>query len=161
RADAVDRSLARHVPASEPGGPGGVAGGAAAAPRRGRRRGSPHAAPAAPGRGDDHVRLQLGRPSRRGIPAVNPAALATSADLGPIPPELLLTVAGTVILLLDAFAPSLRRAWTLLALLSTGAAAWLAWTLPAGASFHGLIEATPVTGFLSVVVLLAAALSLL
>jgi len=85
-----------------------------------------------------------------------------AGDVGSLAPELALTAGGVLILLADAFLPAARRAFTGLALLACGAAAWAAVArTPAGASFGGLLEATPVTRALSLVVLLAAAISLL
>jgi NADH-quinone oxidoreductase subunit N len=81
-------------------------------------------------------------------------------DLASLAPEILLAAAGSLLLLLDAFLPAARRALTPLALAATAAAAWLAWRLPAGTSFGGLIEATPITLAFGLVVLLAAALAL-
>jgi NADH-quinone oxidoreductase subunit N len=85
-----------------------------------------------------------------------------SADLRSLAPELILAGGGVLVLLADAFLPAARRAFTGLAVLVTALAAWAASeTVPAGSSFGGLLEATPVTRALSLVVLLAAAISLL
>jgi NADH-quinone oxidoreductase subunit N len=51
----------------------------------------------------------------------------TRADLVSLLPELILCGGGVVILLLDAIAPRLRRAWTAVGLVVTAAAAWGAW----------------------------------
>ena len=48
----------------------------------------------------------------------------THADLVSLWPELILSGGGVLILLLDAVAPGLRRAWTAVALATTAAAAW-------------------------------------
>lgn len=86
----------------------------------------------------------------------------SARELAALAPELALTLGGIVILLLDAFAPGLRRAWTPLALAAVAVAAWAAWArVPRGTSFGGLLEASPVTLGFSLVVLLAAALGLL
>ena len=53
---------------------------------------------------------------------MNPYAIPT-ADLARLAPELTLCVTGTLVLLLEAFAPRLRPAFTWLALLGTGIAA--------------------------------------
>ena len=92
---------------------------------------------------------------------MNPYAVAAS-DLQSISAELLLAGAGIVVLLLDAFAPSLRRSFTALALAASVGAAWLAWSNPvSGSSFSGLIESTALTTGFALLVLLAAFLSLL
>jgi len=86
----------------------------------------------------------------------------TGADLWSLAPELLLCGGGSLLLLLDAFAPGLRRSFTLIALAFTVLAGWAAWNwVPAGASFGGLLEATSATQALSLVVLLATFLGLL
>jgi NADH-quinone oxidoreductase subunit N len=89
------------------------------------------------------------------------------ADLMSLLPEMILSGAGIVILLLDAIAPKLRRAFTALAVLTVAAAAWGAWM--AWASFpgdstltwSGLLETSGVTYSLSLVILLATGLCLL
>jgi NADH-quinone oxidoreductase subunit N len=83
------------------------------------------------------------------------------ADLASLVPELVLTAAGIVLLLADAFVPALRRLWTPLALLAVAGAVYLAWNLPAGSSFGGQLEASGVTLGFSGVVLLAGFLALL
>ncbi len=93
---------------------------------------------------------------------MNLSYAVSAADLQSVQPELWLCGAGTLILLLDAFLPRLRRLWTTpLALLGLLGAAWLAWNLPNGPSFGGLIEASATTRVLTAVVLLAAALATL
>lgn len=86
----------------------------------------------------------------------------SAAELWSVAPEIVLTAAGIVILLLEAFAPALRRTFTGLAAAATlfaayAAAAWM----PLGRSFNGLLEADGVTLAFSMVVLLAALLGLL
>lgn len=85
----------------------------------------------------------------------------TRADLASIAPELVLTLAGVVILLLEAFAPRLRSAFTGLAVLAAVGAAWLAWGLDPHASYAGILVADRLTAFGSTIVLAAAALALL
>ena len=85
----------------------------------------------------------------------------TRADLAAIAPELLLAAAGCLVLLLEAFTPVLRRAFTALSVLAAAGAAWLAWELPAEASFGGLLVADRLTAVGSLIVLTSAALSLL
>src|SRR6202035_6199209 len=77
-------------------------------------------------------------------------------------PELILAGGGVLLLLLEALVPALRRAFTGLALLATAAAGWaaVAWVAE-GPSWNGLLEATPFTRALSLVVLLATVLGLL
>ncbi len=83
-------------------------------------------------------------------------------------PEMILCGGGVLLLMLDAIAPSLRRAFTGIALLTTLAAAWgLYYATPghtagdAARTFGGLIETSPLTAAFSFVVLVATALSLL
>jgi NADH-quinone oxidoreductase subunit N len=89
------------------------------------------------------------------------------ADLMSLLPEMILSGAGIVILLLDAIAPKLRRAFTALAVLSVVAAAWGAWMawsdFPGDSllTWGGLLETSGVTYSLSLVILLATGLCLL
>jgi NADH-quinone oxidoreductase subunit N len=85
----------------------------------------------------------------------------THHDLASIAPEGLLVLAGALILLLEAFTPRLRSAFTALAVLAAAGAAWLAWDLAPGASYAGLLVADRLTAFGSTIVLAAAALALL
>ncbi len=82
-------------------------------------------------------------------------------DVAGLAPELLLTAAATLILLLEAFAPGLRRSFGVLSLLATLAAAWLLGAQATGTAFHGLVEATPLTRAFSMAILIAAGLGLL
>jgi NADH-quinone oxidoreductase subunit N len=87
-------------------------------------------------------------------------------DLISLLPEMILCGAGIVLLMLEALAPGLRRAFTALAVLCTALAAWGAWYawahLPEGAlTFGGLLETSRSTYALSLVVLLATGLCLL
>ncbi len=85
-----------------------------------------------------------------------------AGDLRTLTPEIVLTAAGIVTLLLDAFAPGLRRAFTAFSAAATLLAGWAAWKLvPAGASFNGLIESDGTTLAFSLVVLTATVLGLL
>lgn len=89
------------------------------------------------------------------------------ADLISLLPEMILSGAGIVILLLDAIAPKLRRSFTLLSVLSVAAAAWgayEAWRTAPGSSvltWGGLLETSGPTYALSLIVLLATGLCLL
>ena len=86
----------------------------------------------------------------------------TGADLWSVAPESVLAVAGIVILLLEAFAPALRRAFTGLAVVAVATAAWAAVAVvPDGPSFYGLLVADGVTLAFTQVVLVATLLALL
>jgi NADH-quinone oxidoreductase subunit N len=83
------------------------------------------------------------------------------ADIQSVAPELVLLLGGILLLLLDAFAVGLRRAFTGIALLVTAGAAWAAIQLPEGPSFNHLIESTAATRALTLIILLATFLCLL
>ncbi|MEA2691736.1 MAG: NADH-quinone oxidoreductase subunit, partial [Acidobacteriota bacterium] len=83
------------------------------------------------------------------------------ADLVSVAPELVLLLGGVLLLLMDAFVPALRRAFTGIGLLVTAGAAYAAIETPYGPSFNRLLESTPATRALSLVVLLATFLCLL
>ena len=84
-------------------------------------------------------------------------------------PELVLTGAGVVILLLEAIAPSLRRSFTALAVLAALGAGYAAYYVTplhhvvagAAGTFKGLIETSPLTLAFTLIVLLSTVLSLL
>src|SRR5882724_2416190 len=82
-------------------------------------------------------------------------------DLQSLFPEVVLVLGGILLLLLDAFGPSLRRGFTGIALLVTAVAAWAVTEIPYGTSCNHLLESTGATRALSLVVLLATFLSLL
>jgi NADH-quinone oxidoreductase subunit N len=83
-------------------------------------------------------------------------------DLASVWPELALSGAGVLLLLLDAFLPALRRLLTPLALAGCAVSAWAAWTrVPAGSSFGGLLLWDGVTQFAALVALLSTALCVL
>ncbi len=85
------------------------------------------------------------------------------ADLASLLPELLLGGFAVLVLLLDALAPSMRRAWLPLSAAVVVAVGWLI-TTPGWArtsSFGGFLDWTPVTLALAEIVLLSAALALL
>ncbi|HTQ81120.1 MAG TPA: NADH-quinone oxidoreductase subunit N, partial [Thermoanaerobaculia bacterium] len=82
-------------------------------------------------------------------------------DLQSIYPEALLLLGGVLLLLLEAFAVSLRRAFTGIAVLTTAAAGFAVVNTPDGESWNRLIESTPATRALSLIVLVATLLSLL
>jgi NADH-quinone oxidoreductase subunit N len=83
------------------------------------------------------------------------------ADLLSVAPELVLLLGGVLLLLMDAFAVALRRAFTGIGLLVTAGAAYAALGTGYGPSFNHLLESTPATRALSLVVLLATFLCLL
>ncbi len=85
----------------------------------------------------------------------------SSNDLAALSPEIVLAAGGTLLLLLEAFAPRLRAAFCTLGVLIVVWAGWLVAGLGTGPAFHGLVEATPLTIAFSETILLAAALSLL
>jgi len=90
------------------------------------------------------------------------AYTVSAGDLWSLAPEIWLAAVGSLILLLEAFAPAMRRAWTLLALIGTVGAGWLVLNcVPASSTFHGEIESSGVTAVGSIIVLLAASLALL
>ncbi|HET6347362.1 MAG TPA: NADH-quinone oxidoreductase subunit N [Myxococcota bacterium] len=83
-------------------------------------------------------------------------------------PEIVLCGGGIVLLLLDAIAPSMRRAFTPIAVLATLAAGWACyWAMPispltdAFQTFNGQLESSPRTLAFSMVVLLVTVLCLL
>ena len=77
-------------------------------------------------------------------------------------PELVLVVAGGVLVLLDAFAPRLRPAMAWLAMASVLAALGLRWALPTpGAVWEGMLLVDGLGRFVDSYILLAAALALL
>ncbi len=85
-----------------------------------------------------------------------------AGDLAGLLPELVLSGAGVLVLLADAFVPALRRLANPLALVGTLVAAWAALAAaPAAASFGGLLESTPITLAASLIVLVATAICLL
>jgi NADH-quinone oxidoreductase subunit N len=86
----------------------------------------------------------------------------TLADLWHVAPELALTAAGIVTLLLEAFAPGLRRTFTPLSVAATLLAGWAAWErVPWRESFGGLLTFDGVTLAFSSVVLVSTLLGLL
>jgi NADH-quinone oxidoreductase subunit N len=86
----------------------------------------------------------------------------SASDLTQLAPELILTGAGVLILLVDAFAPRLKRLATPLSLIAILVAAFLIWyRVPVGVSFGGLLESTAITAILGLAVLMAALLCVL
>jgi len=85
-----------------------------------------------------------------------------AADLATIMPEAALTLAGVVIVLLDALWPRLARYWVPSAAVIVGAVAALAWSEVGDpvTSWGGFLERSPATVFLTLVLLLSAFLAL-
>jgi NADH-quinone oxidoreductase subunit N len=69
----------------------------------------------------------------------------TRADMAAIAPEAALAVAGCVILLLEAFAPQLRRWFASVALLGVAASLYFLSQAPLGTSFGGRLETSTLT----------------
>jgi NADH-quinone oxidoreductase subunit N len=93
---------------------------------------------------------------------MTPMSHPSGSDLFQLAPELILTGAGVLILLVDAFVPRLKRLATPLSLAALIMAALLIWYLvPVGVSFGGLLESTGITAILSLAILLAAFLCVL
>src|SRR5262245_2681968 len=67
------------------------------------------------------------------------------ADFCAILPEMILAAAGCVILLLEAFAPQLRRFFSTVALAGIGAALYALVRVPYGTTFGGRFESSPLT----------------
>ena len=61
-------------------------------------------------------------------------------DLAAAWPEISLAVAGCLVILLDAFAPSSRRSFATLSLAAIAVSMWFLVTAPAGLSFSGRYE---------------------
>jgi NADH-quinone oxidoreductase subunit N len=89
------------------------------------------------------------------IYAVSPAEVASLA------PEIALASGGALLLLLEAFAPALRRAFVPLGVVTAAVASWLLAGQATASGFHGLVEATPTTRAFSHAILVACALALL
>jgi len=88
--------------------------------------------------------------------------LTPSADLVAVAHELVLVGGGIVLLLLEAFAPRLRRVTMPLASLTVLATLAIPWNpLARTTSFAGLLESTGVTMTLSVIILIATLISIL
>ena len=85
-----------------------------------------------------------------------------AADLATIMPEAVLTLAGVVIVLLDALWPRLARYWVPSAAVIVGAVTALAWSEVRDpvTSWGGFLERSPATVFLTLVLLLSAFLAL-
>lgn len=91
---------------------------------------------------------------------MNPIFDLPRADWIALAPEITLTVAGALILLLEAFAPALRKAFNALAIVAVVAAGWLALDAVPGTYFHGLIESNSITSAFALAILLATVIGL-
>jgi NADH-quinone oxidoreductase subunit N len=69
----------------------------------------------------------------------------TRADLAAIAPEIALVAAGCLILLMEAFAPALRRWFATVALIGVAASLWFLKEAPAGTSFGGRYDTSSLT----------------
>jgi NADH-quinone oxidoreductase subunit N len=83
------------------------------------------------------------------------------AQVASLTPELALVVGGSLLLLLEAFAPALRRTFLWLGLVAVGVASWAYANAAAGPGFSRLVEATPLTAAFCQAILLATGLGLL
>ncbi len=84
----------------------------------------------------------------------------TSADLAAVAPEIVLALAGMLLILLDAFARPARRAFPYVALAAC-AVANLFGNYPSGSAFSGAIQASELTRFVDLLALAAVVLSVL
>jgi NADH-quinone oxidoreductase subunit N len=94
---------------------------------------------------------------------MNLSSATLMGDFASVAPEVLLTTVGVAVLLLGALLPRLDRLWVPLSAIGVLATGWLVATQSdaVGSSFGGFLEWTPVTAFVSGVVLLSALLCLL
>jgi len=92
---------------------------------------------------------------------MNELITSSAASWAALRPEITLTAAGSLILLLEAFAPRLRRAFLWLSVAAVGLTSLQIVGQSPGLYFGGLIEATPLTGAFSQAILLATVLGLL
>ncbi len=85
----------------------------------------------------------------------------TPADLAAIRPEMALAVTGCLILLLEAFLPRLRRSFASIALAGVAASLYFLLRIPAGATFGGRLDTSPLTVLVGLFLGAAAALAIL
>ncbi|HYK43299.1 MAG TPA: NADH-quinone oxidoreductase subunit N [Thermoanaerobaculia bacterium] len=90
-----------------------------------------------------------------GLIRFGPEELAAAA------PEIVLTAAGCLLVLLDAFAPRLRSWFATLSLAAVAGSMALLLRAPAGASFGGRLETSPLTSLLGTFIAVTAAISIL
>jgi NADH-quinone oxidoreductase subunit N len=89
------------------------------------------------------------------IPALSPG------DLASVAPEIVLSVAGCILLLLEAFAPSSRRAFAAISILAIGGYLLLLERIPMGTSFGGTFDGSILARAFGLFAGLAAVLTLL
>ena len=87
--------------------------------------------------------------------------LLAPGDLLSAVPELLLTAAGCLLLLLDAFVPASRKVFAALSILATGGYLWTIENVPAGAAFGGMLDGSLLSKFFGVFLGWGALLTLL
>lgn len=87
--------------------------------------------------------------------------LATRADILSAAPEIILAAAGGVLLLLEAFAPSTRRAFAALSLLAVGGYLWAIERVPSDAAFLGTLDGSLLSKYFGVFLGWGALLTLL
>lgn len=92
---------------------------------------------------------------------MNPLFALPQGDWLSLSPEITLTAMGSLILLLEAFAPRMRPVFNGLALAGVALASALLAQQSEGLFFHGLIESSALTGAFSQSILLATAIGLL
>lgn len=85
----------------------------------------------------------------------------TRADLVAIAPEIVLALTGCSILLLEAFAPRLRRSFASIALAGVALSLYFLIRTPAGATFGGRLDTSPLTILVGLFLGAAAALAIL
>jgi NADH-quinone oxidoreductase subunit N len=85
----------------------------------------------------------------------------TPTDLRAASPEIALTAAGCLLVLLEAFAPKARRWYAPLSLAAIAGSLWLLLVAPAGASFGGRYETSPLTAAFGIFLAGSAAISVL
>jgi NADH-quinone oxidoreductase subunit N len=82
-------------------------------------------------------------------------------DLAAVRPEIVLAAAGCALLVLEAFAPSVRRAFAAVAILSVGGYLWTLEQLGGGTAFGGTLDASPLAQAFGLFLGLTAILTLL
>jgi NADH-quinone oxidoreductase subunit N len=87
--------------------------------------------------------------------------LVSPSDLISVRPEIALAATGLLLLLLEAFAPALRRFFAAISILSVGGYLWFLERLPGTSTFGGTLDASPAAQAFGLFVGLAAILTLL
>jgi NADH-quinone oxidoreductase subunit N len=91
---------------------------------------------------------------------MNPIFDLPRADWAALSPEILLTAVGSLVLLLEAFAPALRRWFNAIAIAGVVAAGYCVLDGEPGTYFHGLIETSSLTSAFALAILLATTIAL-